>query len=55
MRPVAPQTDNVQVLGTGGTANLGGQGGRGAAPVEPVTISRVEPKSINIPDFLKRH
>ena len=74
MRPVTPQTDNVQVLGTGGTANLGAQGFTGnvqpqaqqptvaarpqqtqrIAP-EPVTISRVEPKSINIPDFLKRH
>ena len=77
MRPVAPQTDNVQVLGTGGTASLGGQGygmgtgaglgagaGAGQPPVRPSsqglgpetpTIGRVEPKSINIPDFLKRH
>ena len=67
MRPVAPQTDNVQVLGTGGTASLGGQMPQqaGQMPVRPqqtqpvssdqVTISRVEPKSINIPDFLKRH
>ncbi len=67
MRPVAPQTDNVQVLGTGGTASLGGQGfNQGAQqmsrPVSNSTVSldtpsigRVEPKSINIPDFLKRH
>ncbi|MBQ8956614.1 MAG: hypothetical protein IJ075_06565, partial [Lachnospiraceae bacterium] len=66
MRPITPQTDSVQVLGTGGTANLSHQGGSGvtqtpagrpapATPTEPVTISRVEPKSINIPDFLKRH
>ena len=78
MRPVAPQTDNVQVLGSGGTANLGaglgsgigaglGQTGGMQQPVqqaaartqipsqEPVTLNRVEPKSINIPDFLKRH
>ena len=67
MRPVAPQTDNVQVLGTGGTASLGGQGfNQGAQQMSrPVSnsnvsldtpsIGRVEPKSINIPDFLKRH
>ncbi len=69
MRPIAPQTDNVQVLGTGGTASLGGQGygmgsGAGQPPVRPSSpgmppetpsIGRVEPKSINIPDFLKRH
>ena len=64
MRPVAPQTDSVQVLGTGGTANLGGQPAVPQTPPakpapavtpEPVTIGRVEPKSINIPDFLKRH
>ncbi|MCR5773920.1 MAG: cell division protein FtsZ [Lachnospiraceae bacterium] len=62
MRPIAPQTDNVQVLGTGGTANLSNRPGgaaphqaRPTTPTEPVTIGRVEPKSINIPDFLKRH
>ena len=62
MRPVAPQTDNVQVLGTGGTASLTHQTASHvqsrpapAVPTEPMTISRVEPKSINIPDFLKRH
>ncbi len=75
IRPVAPQTDNVQVLGTGGTANLGPQPGLGSmpaapapgsapaptprvnipAPTEPISMARVEPKSINIPDFLKRH
>lgn len=69
IRPVTPQTDNVQVLGTGGTANLGASGApagtpAGSAPTprvnipiqgEPVTLGRVEPKSINIPDFLKRH
>ena len=69
IRPVTPQTDNVQVLGTGGTANLGASGASTGAPAgstptprvnipiqgEPVTLGRVEPKSINIPDFLKRH
>ena len=77
IRPVAPQTDNVQVLGTGATANLGPQPGLGSmppapgsaqgsapapasrvnipAPSEPISMARVEPKSINIPDFLKRH
>ncbi len=69
MRPVAPQTDNVQVLGTGGTASLGNQGyGMGGqtqqiprTPSNPgvsldqPALGRVEPKSINIPDFLKRH
>ncbi len=106
MRPVAPQTDNVQVLGTGTTASLGGgmgtgfdsglgagsgfgngmgsvpgsgigtgfgsgmpgnqgpqQGGQPSIPPRnpaassepPVTLNRVEPRSINIPDFLKRH
>ena len=69
IRPVTPQTDNVQVLGTGGTANLGASGAPTGAPAgstptprvnipiqgEPVTLGRVEPKSINIPDFLKRH
>ncbi|MCR5747317.1 MAG: cell division protein FtsZ, partial [Lachnospiraceae bacterium] len=69
IRPIAPQTDNVQVLGTGGSASLGSGspatpplggapagGGRGNMPTpnEPVTLGRVEPKSINIPDFLKR-
>ncbi|MBO6147124.1 MAG: cell division protein FtsZ [Lachnospiraceae bacterium] len=69
IRPVAPQTDNVQVLGTGGTASLGASGTSTGTPAggtptprvnipiqgEPVTLGRVEPKSINIPDFLKRH
>ena len=67
MRPVAPQTDNVQVLGTGASASLGSQGygmgtvqsPRTASPqglgTEPPSLGRVEPKSINIPDFLKRH
>ena len=77
MRPVAPQTDNVQVLGAGTTANLGGLGTFNPAPQtampqqpaapqtpiqpraniptpEPVSLNRVEPRSINIPDFLKR-
>ena len=69
MRPVAPQTDNVQVLGTGGTASLGSQGYGSGMPSQPISrpsanpsisldqpaLGRVEPKSINIPDFLKRH
>ena len=70
MRPVAPQTDNVQVLGTGGTASLGRMGNQGygagaqqmsrpasnpTVALDQPTIGRVEPKSINIPDFLKRH
>lgn len=75
MRPIAPQTDNVQVLGTGGTASLGNLGNLGnqgynagmqtqqlsrgssnpTVALDQPNIGRVEPKSINIPDFLKRH
>ena len=47
-------TGNVQPQAQQPTVAARPQQTQQIAP-EPVTISRVEPKSINIPDFLKRH